>query len=73
MSLLKRDFLISHPIQSGLIWAALFVSGISLVDAIRGNSTDLPALIIRALLVGIAWGYAVRWWHKRKLDPTPPG
>lgn len=68
--MLKPAFLIEHPIWSGLVWSALFIPGVVLLEVvIRGDLPDsMTALAIRALLAGLAWGYAMRWWHKRRLD-----
>jgi hypothetical protein len=69
MAVLKPAFLIQHPIWSGLFWAALFIPCVALLEfLVMGRlQADLPSFIIRALLAGMAWGFAMRWWHKRRL------
>ncbi|MBN9505566.1 MAG: hypothetical protein J0I69_06020 [Altererythrobacter sp.] len=67
MPLLKPPFLVSHPILSGLIFAALFVPMTLLMNAIGGVIVENPiSLIISAVPVGIAWGYCMSWWLKRE-------
>ena len=68
MALLKPSFLVEHPIQSGLIWAGFYIPGIVLLSALQGRTETLPAMIVFAIPGGIAWGYGVRWWYRRKGD-----
>ena len=70
MALLKPDFLMKHPLQSGLLWTVLFFLSLVLLNLIlTGELLDnLSARFLLAVPAGIAWGYTMRWWHKRKLD-----
>ena len=74
MTPIKPDFLMKHPFQSGLIWAALFIPCVALFEFIYNDrSLDyLPTLIFRGVLAGIAWGYVVSWWPKSR-DGPPAG
>jgi hypothetical protein len=72
MALLKPNFLMKHPIRSGLIWTALFLTGVILWNLVMIDKPpeNLSGLIVMAVLVGIGWGYSMRWWHKRKLGSS---
>ena len=69
MALLKPDFLVKHPIWSGLYWAALFIPCVALLEfLVMGRlQNNLPDFIIRALLAGMVWGFTMRWWQNRTL------
>ena len=69
MFLAKPEFLMKHPIWSGLLWAALFIPCVALFEfVLNGRSLDyLPTLITRGMLAGIAWGYGVSWWYRWRL------
>jgi len=67
MALLKPPFLVDHPIKSGLIWAALYVPVIVMLSALQGRTENLLILTALAIPGGLAWGYFMRWWYRRKL------
>lgn len=71
MTPLKPEFLTKHPLQSGLIWAALFIPCVALFEfTYNARPLDyLPTLIIRGVLAGIVWGYVVSWWHRSRVGP----
>lgn len=68
MALLSPAYLLKHPIRSGLLWAAFFIPAIVFLSVLQGRTEKLPFLIVFAIPSGIAWGYGMRLWLKRKAD-----
>ncbi|MGV7120924.1 hypothetical protein [Sphingopyxis sp. 550A] len=54
----------THPFRSGLVWAAIYLPLMLLINLLLGNQLSERQIIIMALLAvpaGILWGYSTKF------------
>ncbi|WP_116089848.1 hypothetical protein [Sphingomonas crusticola] len=58
-----------HPLLAGLLWAALFVPTLLVLNWLRGEPTplhDIPKLVALAIPAGLLWGLVTRAFTKAR-------
>jgi hypothetical protein len=67
MALVKPASIQKHPIAWGLVWAALTLGSMSLIE--YGRDHRLLNLLIAIpiwAVGGLAWGYGMKWFFDRR-------